>query len=224
MIKISHLLPVLLLTTAAINARAQKYSNAAVVDVTGRPITNSKFLHIKGSPFIFDEWLPGEVVLGDGKLHTGMLLKYNLETNLVTFVYDPKEEPQKFAGPATAFTIFGERKMSFANNFPKFDGNGLNTYYQVIAVGRTMLLKHYRQFLKNTTSAELSQTDGTYVQTASYYIFTGGKMARIKRNAKSVKEALADRLPQIDNFIATNNINAESEEDLKKVLDYYNSL
>jgi hypothetical protein len=226
MIKLSHLLPVLLLSTVAINASAQRfsYSNTPVVDATGKPVTVNTYMHIKGSPFIFDEWLPGEVVTGDGKLHTGMLLKYNIETNLLTFVYNPKEEPLKFAEPVTAFTIFGERRMNFGKNFPKIDGYGKDSYYEVITLGKAMLLKHYRELLKDTRSADLSMTDGTYVQRAAYYIFKDGKMARFKLNVKTIQEALADKSAQVNSFLLEKNINLENEEDLKKVFDYYNSL
>lgn len=115
--------------------------------------------------------------------------------------------------------------MSFGNNFPKIDGYGKDTYYEVIAMGKATLLKHYRQFLKDTRSAvDLSMTDGTYVQTAAYYIFKDGKMARIKPGIKTIQEALADKSAQVDSFLGTQNIHFENEEDLKKVFDYYNGL
>jgi len=228
MMKFSNLLPVLLLlTTVATTASAQRFSfsNTPVVDITGKPVAVNKYMHVKGSPYIYDQWLPGEVVTGDGKLHTGMLLKYNIETNLLTFVYDPKEEPLKFAEPVTAFTIFGDRRMSFGNNFPKIDGYGKDSYYEVIALGKATLLKHYRQFLKDTrSSVDLSMTDGTYVQTAAYYIFKDGKMARFKPNAKAIQGALADKSAQVDSFLVEKNIRFENEDELKKVFDYYNSL
>jgi hypothetical protein len=224
MIKFPHLLSVLLLTTVVINASAQKHSFNPVVDANGNPVANSKYLHIKGSPFIFDEWLPGEVVTKAGEIHKGMLLKYNIENNLLTFVYDPKDEPLKFAEPITAFTIFAEKKMSFANNFPKFEGNGKDSYYEVVAQGKTMLLKHYKRFLKEMTSSELSKTDAAYVQTATYYIFKKGQMAVIKPDAKSVQKILADKSTQIDSFLVAKNITFENEEDLKKVVDFYNTL
>lgn len=230
MMKCSKWLPVLLLiTTVAIGASAQQrfsFSNTPVVDdVTGKPIPVNTYMHIKGSPFIFDEWLPGQVLTAEGKVHTGMLLKYNIETNLLSFVYKPEEEPLQFAEPIREFTIFGERKMRFANNFPKIDGYGKNAYYEVIASGKATLLKHYRQFLKDTrSSVDLSMTDGTYVQTVDYYIFKDGKMARIKPNTKTIEEAFADRSAQVDSFLVEKNIHVEDEADLKMVFDYYNSL
>ena len=224
--KLSHLLPLVLLLTVAVNASAQRssFSNTPVVDATGKPVTVNTYMHIKGSPFIFDEWLPGEVVTADGELHAGMLLKYNTETNLLTFVYNPKEEALKFAEPVTAFTIFGKQRMNFGKNFPKIDGYGKDSYYEVIALGKATLLKHYRGFLKDTRSADLSMTDGTYVQRAAYYIFKDGKIARIKPNAKIIQEAFADKSAEVNSFLVGKGINFENEEDLKKVFDHYNSL
>jgi phage gp36-like protein len=49
-------------------------------------------------------------------------------------------------------------------------------------------------------------------------------MAVIKPDAKSVQKILADKSTQIDSFLVAKNITFENEEDLKKVVDFYNTL
>lgn len=214
-------------TELGFTASAQRigaFSTTPVVDATGKPVTVDRYMHVFGSPMLFEQWLPGEVVNSSGKLFTGMLLKFDIQNNVLTFVYDRDEEPQRFAEPITAFTIFADRKMSFANGFPKIDGKGRETYYEVIALGKTMLLKHHRQLLKDVRSSNLAMTDGVYVNRYDYYVLKDGKMLGIKPEAKSIQNALNDKTDEVVKYLSTANLNYKNDDDLKKVFDYYNAL
>ncbi|OKS87515.1 hypothetical protein [Mucilaginibacter polytrichastri] len=228
MIKTSCLLTFLLVSVSAFNALAQKhdqsYSTTPVADELGRAVPVNKYGKVKGSPFLFDDWMTGKVVTEDGKTYKKMLFKYNIETDMLTFVYNKTDEPLKFAEPVKSFTLNADRERTFADNFPKIDGYHATSFYEVVAPGKTMLLKHYKEVIKDVRDDNMAPIDGLYLKGASYYIFRDAKMFRTKLNKDAVLQALSDKAPQINTYLANTAIDFHKEEDVKKLFDYYNGL
>ena len=212
---------------SALHASAQYGSNSTtpVVDAIGRPVKVNEYDKIKGSPYLYDDWTKGEIVTSDGKVYKGLLLKYNANTDLLTFVYDKKEEAQKFAEPIRMFTLYADRERVFANQFPKIDGQKLTSYYEVLLPGNAMLLKKHRDVLKAQRS-EISRAvvDGVYAARSAYYLFKDKQIYRLKSSRNAMLEILSDKTNELAAYADSQNIKFDSEEDLKKIINYYNTL
>lgn len=222
--KIFQFLPIALLFSVSAYAQYGSNSQTPVTDNLGNPIPVSNFAKIKGSPYVYDDWVPGQITNLDGKTFKGLMLKFDESNNLLTFIYNKGDEPQRFATPVKIFTLYGDRERVFASQFPKIDGLKSDTYYEVIAAGKTMLLKHNKVSIRQTRDDNNAPVDGRYAETRTYYIFRDNKMARIKPNREQLLAVLNDKAPQLKSYIDSQKINFNNEDDLKKLITYYNGL
>jgi hypothetical protein len=49
-------------------------------------------------------------------------------------------------------------------------------------------------------------------------------MIKLKRNRTNILELLTDQRSNLENYLSKNNISFKSDQDLKKLFEYYNSL
>lgn len=229
-IKMKKTLLLILITVAAacLNARAQSRgtnSTTPVTDAVGNPIKVDEYIKIKGTTYVYDEWVPGQVTTATGEVHKDLLLKFDRQANLLTFVYDKNDEPQRFKDPIRVFSLHAGKERVFANGFPKIDGLNTNTYYEVIAGGKTMLLEHHRQYIKNVRDENSrALVVGEYTENKHFYIFKDNKIYKAKLSADAITKILADKAPELKAYIDSQKINFDNEEDIKKLFNYYNSL
>lgn len=208
-------------------AWAQQYgsnSTTPVTDALGRPVANHDITKINGITEIYDQWVPGRVTMDNGETYKGLLLKFYPKDNLLTFVYDKTDAPQKFKDNVKVFTLLAGKERVFANGFPKFDGSNKETYYEVIAGGKTMLLEHHRQYLKAVRSDNLALTTGEYTNNKHYYLFRDEKMAKMSLDEGSILKAFSDKAVAVSEYAGKQNLKFDNEADVKKLFNYYNSL
>jgi hypothetical protein len=63
-----------------------------------------------------------------------------------------------------------------------------------------------------------------FVLYEDYYLFSGGKMWRVKKDKSEVLNQLTDKKEKIQAFIDANHLKLKSIDELKQVIDYYNTL
>jgi|GEM_PF-297804 len=214
---------------AGYSASAQmhnKFVTTPIVDnLDGRPVDVNKYAKVKGSPYLYDDWLHGEVVTNDGKAYKKMLIKFNTEKDELIFVYETTDEPQKFADPIKMFTINAEQDRVFENGFPKIDRQSNKSYYELLVQGPTTLLKRHREVLQDgIDDVSRAITDGVYTKFNSYYIFKNNQMQLLKLNKNSILKLLADKSADVTAYADSQKIDFEQEEDVKKLINYYNTL
>jgi len=214
---------------AGLNSTAQDLTKLATTPITdnfaGRPVDVNKYSKIKGSPYIYDDWLQGEVITNDGKVYKKMLIKFNAENDELTFVYNKTDTPQRFADPIRMFTIYAERDRVFANQFPKIDGQNAASYYEVLVPGKAMLLMRHKEVMQTgINNVTRASTDGVYTNFDIYYIYKDNRMQLLKPSRNGVLKVLADKSADVTAYADGQKINFEQEEDLKKLLNYYNTL
>lgn len=196
-----------------------------ITDATGKPVKVDEYAKIMGTPYLYDQWVPGQVTTANGEVYKDLLLKFDRQANLLTFAYDKKDEPQRFKDPIMVFSMYADKERVFANGFPKNDGLNTNTYYEVIAGGKTMLLEHHRQYIKNVRD-EINRAAvvGEYTNYKHYYIFKDNKMYKAKLSADAVTKILADKASELNTYIASQKISFNNEDKVKELFNYYNSL
>ncbi|MBL4677710.1 MAG: hypothetical protein JKY70_16135 [Mucilaginibacter sp.] len=220
-------LSILTLFSFTASAQATNYgsnSTTPVIDALGRPVANQDITKVNNTTEVYNEWFPGKVTMENGETYKDLLLKFNLKDNLLTFVYDKSEAPQKFKDNVKVFAIYADKERVFANGFPKFDGSDSNTYYEVIAGGKTMLLEHHRQYLKQVRDENRAPTVGEYTNNKRYYLYKNGQMSKTSLDKEKLLKALADQSTKMVEYAEKQNLKFDNEADAIKLLDYYNGL
>ncbi len=218
-----HLL-VLIAVTSCLKAHAQLGYDPPLTDQFGRPITATKYNIVDGTPFLADRWINGKAVADNGKVYADLKLKYNTYDGVLSFIYLNTDEPLKFEEPIKSFTLFTSPQMVFVNGYPKIDRQTINSYYQLLSDGKTQLLKSYFKNIKENRNYSLAKTDGIYSAGILYYAYKGGKMIHLKNNKETLLNLMSDKSAQINGYLAKNDLDLKSDDDLKKLFDYYNTL
>ena len=178
---------------------------------------------VTGSPYLSDKWEKGKVVFDDGSMVSFESLKYDaLEEVLV--IKGSDEEDNTFTDPIRGFylNLSGVNKY-FKNGFSGNNGISKKTFFEVIWDGKTKVLKRNMKSViesKGYNTATVTKK----IETSSYYYLTKGDLIAIpiKNNEKSVLAAL--NRPELSKYIKENSLDLKKDEDLGKLLAYYDSL
>src|SRR6476661_4223870 len=118
-------------------------------DINGLPLSVIRYENVVGSPYLFEDFKPGKVILASGKAYEGLVLQYDQVADQLIFKYQ-QEQPQHFVEQATEFwlldTLNGEH-LHFKNGFPPVDKFTSASYYQVLSTGKASLLRKHEKYI-----------------------------------------------------------------------------
>jgi hypothetical protein len=184
--------------------------------------------NIEGSPYFYENWMPGEAVLSDGKTYKNLLLKYDELSGSLIFKYKMADTALAFAIPAVGFRFYSLAGKNlpgyiyFKNGFDRIDGANTNTFYQVLSDGDTELLKITTKRIVKTQEFGSPVVKGHVEGKASYYIAKNKKLVRVKNDNKAVLAVLSDKEEKIKQYIADNKLDVKNDSDFAAVINYYN--
>lgn len=194
----------------------------------GVSLIGKSYKDVKGSPLLYDFWTRAEVTFTDGTLATNQYIKYDQISGLVYYKTKDNKE-QKFEKPVRQFVIkdlINNEEISriFRNGFSRVDEDtNPTTYFEVIADGKIKLIKYLVKKIVEERGAGSINVSKQIQQTSRYYI-GDTSFTRVKKDKKAILELLPDHQKEINSFIATEKISFKSEEDLSRLITYYNSL
>lgn len=207
---------------SAFNAHAQDALQAS----DGKPVDESTIADVSGSPDLNVDWADGSISRKSGKQYTNLKLRYDAYSDLVEFqdLQSGKMFTPTFAD-LNGFTLKSSNgDMVFANGFPAVDNQTPASFYQVIAPGKTQLLKHYTKTVKETQGFGDGTTSKNFEDNETYYIYKNGAMTKVKNDEKDITAALSDKSQQLTAYAKSNHLGFKKEEDLNKIFTYYNTL
>jgi hypothetical protein len=213
---------ILMAVLAAFNAHAQ--DTLQVSD--GKPINESAIADVSGSPDLNVDWADGTLTRKSGKQYTNLKLRYDAYNDQV--VFEDIQSGNSLAPVFTdvsGFTMKGsDGDMTFANGFPAVDNQTPASFYQVIAGGKTQLLKHYSKMVKESQGFGDGSTTKNIEDSEAYYIFKNGTMTKVKADEKDITAVLSDKSQQLMAYAKSNHLGFKKEGDLNKIFTYYNTL
>jgi hypothetical protein len=202
----------------------QKASAQSVyyIDSQGKAIrdADNELDNIKGTPFMYEQWVFGTFVNAEGTLFKNIKLKYNVYNDQLIFA-GSKGEMMAFDKPVKQFTL---NETLFANGFPAIDAFGSDTYYQVLGEGSTKLLKHYSKHVEKNSTYGSAMASMRFADNEAWYLFKDGKISALKLDKKNVLAALNDKSTQVNNYLSNHKVNFKNDMELSNLLAYYNSL
>jgi len=214
------LLLLLFITVIVADATAQTLQG-----VNGRSILKAdNYTDVVGSPFLTDGWAKGVVKLADGRTYKDILLSYNIMTDELLFKNN-KGDTLAFVDPVKEFKLTlpdGHEKM-FANGFKNIPNSTGASFFEVLGNGTTQLLKKTTKainVIKPYNEAPIKRIE----ESIKYYLVVADKATQVKNDKKAILTALGNKQPELEAYIKTNNLNFKNDEDMGKLITFYNSL
>lgn len=194
-------------------------------DGLGRPIKENKYINVDGSPYLFDNWLKGDVKSNDGITDKSNELKYDVVEDRILFKGEQGVE-MDFVDLIVSFTLFSdEGKRNFRRFADITEYQGI-PFFEVLNEGEKLILlkKAIRSVMYNKAYGSATTTK-SFSQTIKYYLLKNdGSYVRIKKEKGAIMAALADKAAEMELYLKTNKTDFRKEEDLGKLFTYYNTL
>ncbi len=223
---ITPLFVIVFIVCAGDSAKAQ----GPVKDFVGRPIMLQErpYNELEGSPFLFDMWVNGTVKFTTGESYKNVPLKYNLLTDELYFK-NKQGDTLTFVDPVREFILQYDLNSNnavkhFRNGFGPTGKNTDKSFYEVLVDGTIQLLKK-----TTATIAESKEYNATLVhrevaKDIRYYLVKSGQINPLKREEKSILTLADDKADRLKAYIKANNLNLKNDDDLAKLIVYYNSI
>lgn len=205
-----------------INVKAQTLNS-----INGTSVQLTDFRDVKGSPYFYNDWLKGDVIMSDDVVHQNMDLRYNLVDDQLYFK-SSNQSVLTFADPVKQFTINAPegsiQVLTFRKGYQNIPGTTSTSFLEILTEGKTQLLKKFSKKIQTENVYPNTSTDKFFTETKTYYIFKDGKGILIRLDKKSIISALSNKQTELETYIKQNNLNLKDDEDLRKLITYYNSI
>ena len=187
------------------------------------------YVNISGSPFLFEPWKYGIIEIDAKNVFSNIQMKLDLHSQQVLLKKPDGAEIVIKPGAVKKITLFDSTGSSpvlyfYQCGFPAVDNQNVNNFYQLLSDGKIKFLKSRRKWIKEEKDSFSGETKKEFVSYEDYYFFADDKMLRLKRDKEFILGIVKDKKGKIDEYLQSNKISFKSVEDIKKLLDYYNSL
>jgi hypothetical protein len=199
-----------------------------VFDQSGKSFVNP-LPDVAGTPFLARDWQYGTLVVNTSRRYDSVRVRLNLYSQQVHFLNSSNLEVALDKGyirevllPDPKTGIQGV--MHFRNGFPPIDAQDADNFYQVLDTGKIWLLLSIRKIIaqdKDEMSAEVRKEYRAY---EDYYIYDGKTMQRIRKDKTFVENMLADKKEKVAGFVEENKLRLKSIDEIRRVIEYYNTL
>jgi hypothetical protein len=167
-------------------------------------------------------WATGKVLLKDNSILENIMLRYDIYDQQFQFIRE--NDTLAFANPEEVKSFILDGRTFIYREY-QFEGVNGKCYFEVLSDGNCQLL--VRRTVKYHVSPETKPNlkEDIYIRECTYYISKNGKTAKpIKACRKGVLCAFSDKEDQVKQFMNDNNMKMTTCDQLKEVVEYYNSL
>jgi hypothetical protein len=184
----------------------------------------------RGTPYNHPSYLPGNVYNGNELLATNVALRYNAmadEIEIKESLTSPDEDAKVLTKSPDIFVKINNTDIFiFAPYQGGIQGGG---YFQVLHEGEKYDL--FKKLKKEFTPARAASTSITRDTPANfkdrpvYYIVTkNGKFYELPSSRNKKLKVFGDNKDHIKDYVGENNLDLNNEQDLTRVIKYYNTL
>ncbi len=190
-------------------------------------VKNEHYQNIEGNPYMFDNFQAGTVKLKNGNSFVGML-QYDIYAGILYFKKNDTNYAIDLPNEIEYITL-NESKLIYSNYIPAKPAKETtdSTYFEIVIDAKCQLLAK-----KNVSIKEGVQGNGIVLSTPTrfnkkndtYYIKIDDKPAIEIKNNQSLIAIFEKKSNSIETFIEKENLSYKRVEDLKKIVNYYNTL
>lgn len=213
-------------------------AQSSINDVVDPAQTNSdlrygsRFNGVAGTPYLFDHWTAGHIVISAGGRIEKVMVKYDAYSDELNF---QTPEGKGFVLNKEKVTSFGitDPGNNLVMTFKKFKVDGFKgkSYCQVIYEGKKVSMVNKINIYiteKNTASGSYNNSKADpqkFKRVNNYFLLKGDKQSvKVNKNKKSMLSALKDQEAKLRSFVKSEKIDFKSDSDLIKLVQYYEGL
>lgn len=188
-----------------------------------------KGITYKGTPYHKPNFLIGSVYKDKKLLSSSVALRYNIysdEIEVKKSIISPDSEAQVLLKSSNIFVQINGDIFYYIQNNSK---TGKIGYFQILVEGQSINL--YKKVVKEFIAEEKPSTSSPRGKSAFfkdsftyYFVNNNGKFYKTPTSKKKVLKILTDDDGNLIEYINKNRINFKKEKDLKKFINYYNTL
>jgi hypothetical protein len=205
-----------------------RFQHIALYDVNGHPIGNDA-METKGSPFFVAKWKLGWFSLADGRFFAGVPVRLDQEKQIVHYRRadgsDFDMPPGLVKEVVMLDTVAGVSvTYRFVSGFQPIDNQSGINFYLLLDSGKVSFLESTRKIYKESKDDFSGEKHMEYSVYTDFYVFSAGKMERIKRDPKYFLGLTKDKQDQMNDYLEKNKVSFRSIEDIRQFVHYYNGL
>lgn len=200
--------------------------------LSNKPLNWSNRENINGTPFFLDSFTYCNIFLKNGKTYFTDKMRLNLFTQELHFL---NKEGNEFTttGETVKKAIFYKELAkdsftiySFSCGYPAIDNNSELTYYLELDTGKVLLLEQKTKTVITPPMVSLTPPPRRYSEQSTFYVYNPNhmKMERWRKGKGFILDFFSDKKNDIEKFIESKNINCKSLAEIKKVIEFYNTL
>ena len=187
---------------------------------------------VRGTPYLFNEWKPGNIYLTDSTFIKNVNIKYNIYTDDLLYLNSTSGDSLIInRSMIWQFEIIDDlsndiillKEMSL-----KPGKKNKKVFVRVIYDGKSKLvLKYNKTFVRAHYKGAYAAGNkyDEYTDDYQYYIMkNGNETTKIKLNKKSVTKVLSDREDKIQSYINEHRPNLNNEDGIVELLEYYDNI
>ncbi|MFC6999674.1 hypothetical protein [Rufibacter roseus] len=199
---------------------------------------DNRYQGMNGHPYFVDVWLPGKLEVQIGNTQktqpfTGLKLKYDVYSNQLGAIIPATKDTLLLSTDVVKsfqMELPGYDQMVEFRKYPQaaaLDPKLANTFFAILHQGNATLLKGAGKLkidanYKGAYSA--NQPFDQLVDQVHYFVLNNGQMQKVKLNRKSILNALVDQEEKLKDYLKKEKLSLNTEQELIKVIAYYNSL
>lgn len=234
----NHLIALLICLTIASSSLYSQANNISTTskwgqqiflsDVNGRAFEN-KYADVSGSAYLYPNFKFATIVLKDGRTYNNVQARLNLVEHEVNFIASNGEQGYIGKGMVTSIlfndtTKDGVNANFFQTGFSPIDNQSAIHFYQVLVNGKISLLKSINKNIEERLNELSGEKSKEFAQRENLYVLNEGSLKRVKKDSDFFLSTMANQKEAINQYIRTNKLNFKNEEQLKKLVEFYNSL
>lgn len=209
--------------------RGTRVESTEIIDgVATHNYSSKSTIPINGSPFLNENFTAGVLELYDGSKSGEVLLRYNISKDLFEILRN--EDTLTLVRPfAVKYIYFNDEVFIFDPKLREDTERIYNGYFQLRVDGKLSLyIKRRKELSFDSFAQNYKGGSGTkeyyYIDKVSYVGKTKKGKAFLLNSSKKLLKNLHDYKAEVKTFIKVNKIKFKKEEDIVKVIEYYNSL
>lgn len=190
---------------------------------------DNRYEGTKGTPYVFESWYPGEIFLKSKSKVLVKEMNYNCFDNELVYL-DPASKAVMMINRFTVdlfYIMNGSDTLLFVPIDPENDGEFI--FAQVLYKEGSMVYKQYqKEFIRANYEGGYSadrKYDEFADKSAIYFAKQNDtKIYKAKKSKKQMLGAFPDMEDQLSSYIKAEKLDLKDENDVVKLLKYYDSL